>query len=422
VNDVVDLVPAVLPPLRGLGPRVFVSYSFRDADLARQIGAHLEQAGMQVRMEDETSLLAAPLSISLQTRIRDAEVFLQVLTETSARSPWVAREFGWAAAANEDGTGPAVMLPVVIGEIGVPEPVADWCFLKCPPVLDERSLDAVRRAAMGAVALLPIDPCQPYQLAERELEAYCSGPEKLHDRRLIVDPDGILPALVHATVSYGAGLAVEHQKKITEQQRRDFDRFLRRLAVLDAYVPEFVRHVRPMATVHWGPSEWPRQLADVVQRFVRLSVGGKVLSLTRSWLTVILSAMPASAVTHCESALARSEELQAAERGGDLGAGVGFWALGGSVGQNWLDLAFQGRDGIASVPIRLPEDHFDDVGVLSLTSGFASPAAEVTVTDWLTLGLPQAAAALLPADVAKVADLVRHTGWSIKDYRRSGRR
>jgi hypothetical protein len=69
----------------------------------------------------------------------------------------------------------------------------------------------------------------------------------------------------------------------------------------------------------------------------------------------------------------------------------------------------------------LPADHFDDSGVLSLTIGTDAPAGEVTVTDWLTIGLPQVAAARMPRHVSEVAEVVERTGWSIRDYRRTGR-
>ena len=41
-------------------------------------------------------------------------------------------------------------------------------------------------------------------------------------------------------------------------------------------------------------------------------------------------------------------------------------------------------------------DHFDEIGVLSLTGTGAAPASEVTITDWLTIGLPQVVASKVP--------------------------
>jgi hypothetical protein len=41
-------------------------------------------------------------------------------------------------------------------------------------------------------------------------------------------------------------------------------------------------------------------------------------------------------------------------------------------------------------------NQLDSPGILSLTAGFDRPAAEVTMTDWLTIGQPQVAASALP--------------------------
>jgi hypothetical protein len=83
-------------------------------------------------------------------------------------------------------------------------------------------------------------------------------------------------------------------------------------------------------------------------------------------------------------------------------------------------LGFDGKQGIEGAHVFLPEDHFDEIGILSLTSGFDPPAAEVTMTDWLTIGLPQVAASALPMQASEVAEVAYLTGWSITDYRRSG--
>ena len=83
-------------------------------------------------------------------------------------------------------------------------------------------------------------------------------------------------------------------------------------------------------------------------------------------------------------------------------------------------MGFDGKQGIEGAHLFLPEDHFDETGILSLTAGFDPPAAEVTMTDWLTIGLPQVAASVLPVRVSEVAEVARRTGWSITDYRRSG--
>lgn len=415
MSELAEAIADALPPLRGLGPRVFVSYSFRDSELAEGISSHLRQAGMQVRMEDETSLLGSRLSAALPSRIGGAEVLVQILTAASASSAWVAREFDWAVAAQSKGAGPRVLLPLVVGEVTVPGPVADWVYLRIPAVPDERALETIRRAAMTSVATLPVDPGQPCQFAAPELAAYCSD-TALSDRRLIVDPAAVIPAMIRATVVHGAGAAAQYRQPLVAQQRRAYDRFLRRLAVLDAYLPEFVRRVRPMASGHWAPGEWPARLGGVIQCFARLAIGPTVLYLAEHWRVAVAGELTPQAAAYCEAALAKVQELQAG-RPGQAGAGHTFWAVGGTAGQRWLDLGFAGKEGKEGAYLFLPEDHFDEIGILSLTRAGDRPDSEVTVTDWLTIGLPQVAVSKLPAHPLKVTEAAQSTGWSLSDYR-----
>ena len=78
--------------LRGLGPRTFISYSFRDMALADAIGDFLKFAGFQVTMENETSLLNAKLAEILPRRIESAECFVvrDVLLGLSRHEEWEA--------------------------------------------------------------------------------------------------------------------------------------------------------------------------------------------------------------------------------------------------------------------------------------------------------------------------------------------
>lgn len=419
MDDLTQAIPQVLPPLRGLGPRVFVSYSFSDSELAGCIAAHLEQAGMQVRKEDETSMAGSPLSSTLQSRIGNAEVFVQILTETSVKSAWVKREFEWAVDALNKNLALRAVLPVAVGDVKVPEPVTDWAYLTMSEDPDQKSLDALQRAVMPTVATLPIDPDQPYQFAESELIKYCSD-LSLVDRRLIVDPAAVVPGMIRATVAYGTRMKEEYQRQVVAQQLRRYSRYLVRLGVLDAYIPEFVRHVRPMAKQHWFPDEWPHRLGEVVQRFARLAIGQIALDLAGSWSVAVVDEMSPQAVSYCKAAVAEAKALQEIDPGDD-GVGQKFWALRGAAGQRWLDLGFDGVKGVEGAYLFLPEDHFDETAISSLTMGWDRPAANVNTTDWLMIGLPQVAASRLPAEPSEVAEIVQYTGWSVNDYRRSGR-
>ena len=91
--------------LRGYGPRVFVSYSFSDSAIVKQLEAFLIEKGFQVRVEDDTSLFNEKLTTAIPRRMADAEVFIQVLTTSANRSRWVERELDWMFEHRDAGTG-----------------------------------------------------------------------------------------------------------------------------------------------------------------------------------------------------------------------------------------------------------------------------------------------------------------------------
>src|SRR6266478_1585548 len=88
--------PSSTTNLRGIGPKTFLSYSFRDRAFADPLCLHLQGKGFQVRKEDETTLVGHRLAQELPRRIGDAECFLPVITSTSSNSHWVREEFRYA--------------------------------------------------------------------------------------------------------------------------------------------------------------------------------------------------------------------------------------------------------------------------------------------------------------------------------------
>lgn len=110
---------------RGYGPRVFISYSFQDADLAKRIDETLSARGFRVRREDETSLIDQRLTEAIPRRIAEAEVLIQVLTATSNASAWVAREFAHAVD-RRDKRHNITILPIVFEMTSLPEAVKEW--------------------------------------------------------------------------------------------------------------------------------------------------------------------------------------------------------------------------------------------------------------------------------------------------------
>jgi hypothetical protein len=415
MDDNDQRIPTPAGPLRGMGPKVFLSYSFRDRALADTIADDPRGCGMQVRLEDEESLLGSRLDVALPERIADCEVFIQVVTETSANSAWVAREFEWATSDHTGHARPPVVLPLVVEGTQVPERVASWAYLSVNTPIARASLEMIRAVALRAIVPLPLDPDAPYQLAERELVEYC-GSNVEDQRRVVLDSDGVIPHLVRETVRFVVGITGSHRDQVLAQQVRSHQRLIRYLSVLDALLPGLTRRVQPLAQAHWAPEDWPTEMARIVQRVVKLTLGRIVLDLVAHWAISLQDSLAPSTLDRCMTAATKAKELR--EIMNREGAGQLFWALDASPGQKWLDLGFDAVD-VNGVHVCLPADHFDEIGILSLRSG-DRPAHEVTGADWLTIGLPQVIAHIVPTAVSDVPGVLERVGWSITDYDRSG--
>src|SRR5258708_11159824 len=143
--------------LRNYGPRVFVSYSFRDRDLAERVSGALTESGFQVHREDEFSLAGQQLSAAIPQRIGDAEVLIQLLTANSNASEWVAREFAYAVA-RRDQKHDLIILPIVFDKQQLPEPVRDWWFFDLSGTeLSDLALAKIKEICLRSVYLLPLD-------------------------------------------------------------------------------------------------------------------------------------------------------------------------------------------------------------------------------------------------------------------------
>lgn len=411
--------PEETAPLRGLGPIVFISYSYIDLRSASRIAHYLRHRGMQVRMEDETSLLGCNLLTALPQRIGACEVFIQIVTEHSARSAWVAREFDWATSYSTS-PRPPVVLPVVVDSTSLPDGVAKWGYLQTRSDLPDETLKMIATVALRAVHLLPLDPYAPYQADPAALFAYCEA--KQPAPRVLLDPDGTVLEILRGTIQCALSDDVHHRKQIVNQQRRRYDRQLRRHDTLDAFLHGALQRVRAEVIAHWSTEDQLSYSLTIIQRFLKLTFGATVLDLVDDWPLPSAQVLSSAGLKGCSTAITHAEVLQR-----DLPSlaegGRALWALEAEPGEGWLDLGFTGKPGIADGYVYLPASHFDEIGILSLRSG-DSPAAEVTTTDWLTIGLPQVAARALhnTPTVDDVPTTLEHLGWSVRSYARSGPR
>lgn len=187
------IMPLKRSPLRG--PKVFISYSFKDEELAAQLEMKLVDRGFQVWREVDGSLLGLPMSDMIRTAIRDAEVVVPLITANSLASKWVQLEVQWA---RERITTPGFkLIPLVAlaDAAHVPAIVKDFGFVRSSPaMIAPAAVLAIENTAAGMLCPIQVARNDCFSLDDAALRA-AIGTAPQARGRLILDPgDALLQA------------------------------------------------------------------------------------------------------------------------------------------------------------------------------------------------------------------------------------
>lgn len=166
-------------PLRGIGPQIFISYSFVDSAEAQKMFD-----GFQPRMVDEAVFIGKYLPTVLPQVTGNREAVMLVLTEHSNHSEWARSEFRWAQQHLAAKPGRAV-IPVVLDEQDLHPPIRrDWVCRS--PARDRSGSGRYRRSrrSRNGMAGAPVR-ARPAQLRTRRcwLDAAVRRAARHHSRR-----------------------------------------------------------------------------------------------------------------------------------------------------------------------------------------------------------------------------------------------
>jgi hypothetical protein len=266
-------------PLRGLGPRMFISYSFRDAPLAEELSKRLQQLGFQVRKEDERSLLGKNLRDALPRLIGDAEVFLPLLTTASNASPWVRQEIDWALGdtAGNDAARP-LFLPIVLDATKLYERVKDWVYVDATSEgqITDYHLDLVVGASLQTLDMLPLSTENIVELDAAPLRTLLqSGPR---GRRFLIDSDGWLESFTDEVMEAAKGIRGELADEFLAQEERRRVLWRNRLQRMDVVLPRVIAELRSQLR---GYDDFVDRGARAVARFIRHHVGINLIHLRK---------------------------------------------------------------------------------------------------------------------------------------------
>src|SRR5215475_5616751 len=110
---------------------IYISHARRDSNLAEQVRTALVGAGQNVFKYSSERPLGSDWSAELGDALRNADIILALITENSETSKSFTSEIN-AARAYQQARGDLVLIPVVVGQAGLPSILADIQAISSP--------------------------------------------------------------------------------------------------------------------------------------------------------------------------------------------------------------------------------------------------------------------------------------------------
>lgn len=402
--------------LRNYGPRVFLSYSFRDKDLAERVSGALAVSGFQVHREDEFSLAGQQLSAAIPQRIGDAEVLIQLLTANSNASEWVAREFAYAVA-RRDQKHDLIILPIVFDKEQLPEPVRDWWFFDLSGMeLSDLALAKIKEICLGSVRLLPLDEDAPWRFREEQAAALLTGLPQA-DRRVIVDSNGLLLRWKQETIEHYSNVEGQYRDQFIEQERRQLARLTRRLKVQDEIVRRLALEIMRIVPDYAHAERLLETALRPLQTYAAIVIGDALVEAAAV-------APPAPHPLRRAHIAKLSAANTANHSTGFCNPGFYRWALGEAGDADDIVDMGMAAPGFRGIKVLLPRRVFGSMADAYTRSAISfDPTAELLTDTFLDYVLPQIAAdaAYNVTDPASArAELETEYAWRLDQYRSMG--
>lgn len=132
---------------RSSSPRIFLSFSYEDRELAERLAGALRHRGAYVWTGLEQIRLGDSLSATIESGIRGSDVFLILVTPHAVASAWVIRELEYAVNA-QHGRGRIKVVPVRVDGVPMPPTMQGIVWL-------EATSSRIELAADGLLAPIP---------------------------------------------------------------------------------------------------------------------------------------------------------------------------------------------------------------------------------------------------------------------------
>lgn len=407
-------------PLRKIGPRIFISYSFSDRVLADTLSNHLAQLGFQVRQEDETSLLGQNLRVVLPQRIADSEVVIPLLTTTSNKSDWVRQEIDWALEQKKKRSN-LLILPVVFDNTELYAPIRDWVYINAiSSGLTDALLELISRTCLRTVQCLPLRDDEIFTFEPTCVREILVSDDP-YGKRVIVDSDGTILSLVDEIIEAARPSKSNLSAAFMDQAKQRRERIIQLLSCADVIFPKMVEELK-VCFSEYG-TLYPECAVDAVDRFSRQALGLELLKL-RQLVLPRDSPILAFLQPQLDGAASFIEREQQKVPNHSVPAEMA-WVLGRRSLDNshdWIGIGFAPKENKQGVTLYFPKTGIGSDWNFILKLG-DQPNASINLYDWADFCIPQLAVrglGLMYAHSLTLDEVDTTIAWGRAEYSRMG--
>lgn len=105
--------------------RIYISHSHQDKELARNIADGLRESGNEIFIDSESLQAGSDWRSTLNESLKQSDVFLVLVTESSVNSQFVVSEIGAARAYVNSSSNEKLFIPIIFGQIDIPNVIQD---------------------------------------------------------------------------------------------------------------------------------------------------------------------------------------------------------------------------------------------------------------------------------------------------------